>query len=43
MLENFPYSYVSGLASVALAPALAYGINLAGRFLPALVPALSIA
>ena len=30
MLENFPYSYVPGLASVALAPALAYDISLAG-------------
>ena len=36
-------SYVPGLASVALAPALAYDINLAGCFLSALVPALSTA
>ena len=42
-LSYFPHSYVSGLASLALAPALAYDINLAGCFLSALVPALSIA
>ena len=43
MLENFPYSYVPGLTSVASVPALAYDINLTGSFLSALVPALSIA